>query len=205
MLDEYHTITEASESEIKVKGSKFIGTASPVTSKEEAEKFLSAVSKKYFDATHHCFAYRCGLEDQTVLRYSDDSEPSGTAGKPIYQTIVGHGLTDVMVVVTRYFGGTKLGTGGLARAYGDSADATIRQAQIITKIVYGQVHFRFPYEETKAVMQLVHVLHGRVVENIYDDDVAMKVDVRLGALDDFKKRLTDSTRGRATILTGMQK
>lgn len=204
ITDEFHTIKDPQQSEIKVKGSSFIGTASPVQSRDEAEQFLSAIQKKYFDATHHCYAYQTGYGADLVFRYSDDGEPSGTAGKPIYHVITGRQLTNLIVVVTRYFGGTKLGTGGLARAYSDSATDVLSRCDIITRIIYRTVHFRFPYDETSTVMRLISTLECKINETKYDALTEMDVDVRAGKADEFCAQLIDMTRGKATIIDSLK-
>ena len=118
--DEYVTLKGESGGELKVQGSRFISTAYSAGSAEEVEKIVAARRKKYHDASHHCYAYRLGPGGET-FRINDDGEPSGTGGRPILAAIDREGLTDTLVMVTRYFGGIKLGTGGLARAYGQAA------------------------------------------------------------------------------------
>ena len=108
--DSYLTVKTAGQVEIKIKGSKFIGQALPCLSEEEAEATLAGIRKKYYDATHHCYAYKIGMGRNQKFRYSDAGEPSGTAGKPIYDQLEGKGLTNLIVIVIRYFGGTKLGS-----------------------------------------------------------------------------------------------
>ncbi|MCK4857045.1 MAG: YigZ family protein, partial [candidate division Zixibacteria bacterium] len=126
-----------SQIEIKVKGSRFIGETCLVASVDEAVARLAVVRKREYQATHHCYAYVTGWPDQVGFKYSDDGEPSGTAGRPIYDVITGHALTNLLVVVTRYFGGTKLGTGGLVRAYSEAARAAVeasgRHQQFLTR------------------------------------------------------------------------
>ena len=119
IVDSYLTLKSPSEHEIKIKASRFIALGFPVPDESSAMTILESVRKKEFAATHHCYAYVVGL-DKEQFKYSDDGEPSGTAGRPIYQTIMGRNLKNVIVIVVRYFGGTKLGTGGLARAYAAS-------------------------------------------------------------------------------------
>ncbi len=203
MTDEFYTIGSVHESQIKVKGSTFIGLASPARSREEADIFLRSVQKKYFDATHHCYAYRIGFGSAQVFRSSDDGEPGGTAGKPILQAIDGKQLTDLIVVVTRYFGGTKLGTGGLARAYAESAADVLSQSQIVSKIIYESLRFQFPYEDTNTVMRLIGSCEGKVLDTHYDTLTEMTVHIRAGHCDRFRSQLTDQTRGRAVWLDSL--
>ena len=130
---DYRTVYEGGKGEIVEKKSRFIGEVFPVETEEEAAEILGNIKKQYWDARHHCWAYVIG-EEQVQERFSDDGEPGGTAGKPILEVIRGHGLKNVLVVVTRYFGGTLLGTGGLVRAYTQSAQAGIAASTLITKI-----------------------------------------------------------------------
>lgn len=199
-MDEFYTTRDESQSEIKVKGSKFIATAAHAASPQEAEARITQISKKYFDATHNCYAYRIGVGSSPVFRYNDDGEPSGTAGKPIYQAILSKHLTDIVVVVTRYFGGTKLGTGGLVRAYGDAALTVLEQCMVVTEIIYEPLVIRFPYEETNTVMRLIASVEGKIIETRYERDTEMNLRVRIGKLDIFKSNLIDLTRGHAEIL-----
>lgn len=198
--DEYRSIQARVETTIKVKGSSFIATAAPVASETSAAAFIHEISRIYHDATHHCFAYRLGFDDHLVQRSSDDGEPSGTAGRPILQAVAGRQLTHTAVVVTRYFGGTKLGTGGLIRAYADAAAVALDRAQIAIHVVRRSVRVKFPYDETSAVMRLIGSIDGRVTETLYGQDTEMVVDVRLREMVHFREGLIDATRGRVTIL-----
>lgn len=200
ITDEFYTIQEPKESKIKIKGSSFIGNACPAESREQAEQFLAAIQKKYFDATHHCYAFITGFPQAPVFRYHDDGEPSGTAGKPIYQAITGRKLNNLIVVVTRYFGGTKLGTGGLARAYTDSAADVLHRCTIITRIIYKNVRVQFPYDDTSAVMRLISLFDAKINETRYDACTELAVAVRAGTSGEFCAQITEFTRGRAVIL-----
>jgi len=137
MQDQYQTIFESSIGEFKDRGSKFIAYAYPVYTEKDWQKHLEEVKKLHFKARHHCYAYRLGL-DGNQFRANDDGEPSGTAGRPILGQIDSFGLTNVFVVVVRYFGGTKLGTSGLINAYRESTATAFRNAQIIEKTVEKQ-------------------------------------------------------------------
>ena len=197
--DEFLTIAAPCETTLKVRGSTFIGNVHPVSDRQAAEAILKAREKEYFDATHHCFAYRIGLPPFTVERFSDAGEPSGTAGKPILQAIQGRNLTDCIVIVTRYFGGTKLGTGGLARAYGGTASDLLDRAPILTRVLTQRIHIRFDYADTSAVMHLIQRSAGKIVESTYDSHSHLTVDVRLREMETFKTELVNCTRGTAEI------
>ena len=139
MLESYRVLAEPITHEIdKISGSRFIADAAPAKSEEEARAFLEVVRSKYHDARHHCWAYRVGPRGE-AWRSSDDGEPSGSAGVPILKQLEGHDVTDLVVVVTRYFGGTKLGVGGLVRAYGSAAKEALEEAKIQEVIVTERV------------------------------------------------------------------
>lgn len=153
--DEYLTISGSSKGIYKEKGSKFLGFAFHVASEDDAKKHLDRVKNQYHDARHHCYAYRIGPEGE-VFRMNDDGEPSSTAGKPIFGQIKSHNLTDVLVVVVRYFGGTLLGTSGLIRSYKQAADDALKQAQIIKKTVQAYYQVEFDYPLMNEMMKLLH-------------------------------------------------
>ena len=132
-LERYQTVYQGASAEITEKKSRFIAAVFPVSSEEEATEALENIKKQYWDARHHCWAYVIGTE-QVTERFSDDGEPGGTAGKPILEVIRGQKLYNVLVVVTRYFGGTLLGTGGLVRAYSSACKEGLAHSTIITKI-----------------------------------------------------------------------
>lgn len=198
MIDEYHSIKADVATTMKVEGSKFIAAAYPVDSRQQAEEKLGNVRKKFFDATHHCFAYALGSE-RKELRYSDDGEPSGTAGVRIYSAIESKDLSDIMVVVTRYFGGTKLGVGGLGRAYFESAIQVLSLSAIITKIVGEELEIVFPYDETNGVMNKLSQYNARIIDTIYDDDVTLRLIVRRSAVPAFISDLTQVTHGNVAV------
>ena len=152
--DTYLTIKTSSKGLYKDKGSKFIALAWPVNTENEINQILADVKKEYYDARHHCYAWAIG-QWREQFRQNDDGEPSGTAGKPIYGQILSAGLTNVLVVVVRYFGGTKLGVRGLIDAYkGATADA-INNADIITKIIYQHYYIEFDYNSMNEVMTIL--------------------------------------------------
>jgi uncharacterized YigZ family protein len=152
--DTYKTIEKRSEGVFKDRGSKFIAFAIPVTTEEEAKKNLAEIRKEYHDACHHCFAYRIGPDKQT-WRTSDDGEPSGTAGKPIYNQILSKDLTNIFIVVVRYFGGTLLGVPGLINAYKTSAIEALNHAVVITKTVNDIYEVTYDYPVMNDVMKII--------------------------------------------------
>ena len=151
MLIKYKTIYKEAEAEIIEKKSKFIATVRPVKTEEEAQSFIEEMRKKYWDATHNVFAYQIGERNQ-IQRFSDDGEPSGTAGLPVLDVLKGEDVKDVAIVVTRYFGGTLLGTGGLVRAYGKAAKEGLLEAGIIEKKLYRRFHVITDYSSWKGTV-----------------------------------------------------
>lgn len=178
MLDDtYKTVRTLSEGLYKEKGSKFLAFAHPVESASEVKSLLEAYRKTYYDARHVCFAYAIG-HDASETRASDDGEPSGTAGRPIQGQIQSFGLTNVLVVVIRYFGGILLGTGGLVVAYKSAAAAALQAADILEKTIDVEfsIHFEFPF--MNDVMKLVKNLEAQILEQNYDTNCGMRLRIR---------------------------
>jgi len=195
--DSFLTIKSKSSAEIKIKGSKFIGQAVPCTDETGAEDILNGIRKRYYDATHHCFAYRVGVGSEMKFRYSDAGEPSGTAGRPIYDQIEGKKLTNLIIVVTRYYGGTKLGTGGLTHAYSESAAGTIEEAGIVEKYLTGEILLTLLFSDYNVVERLIREFSGRIVHSDFADVVELTITMRLSAIEQFKSRMVEITSGRA--------
>ncbi len=199
MRDSYLTIAASIRAEIKVERSRFIATATPVDSKATAEAAYEQIRKEFHDATHNCLAYQLGMEPSVIFRYSDDGEPSGTAGKPIYDAILGRDLTDIMIVVTRYFGGIKLGTGGLGRAYRDAAAAVLDNASVVERFLMQDFKLRFAHEQISAVMKLLSDFGLKPLDTIYGDDVLLAAAIRRGQFEIFRNAFVDRTHGKAAI------
>lgn len=178
LSDTYKTIAAPSEGLYKEKGSKFLAFAYPVQTELKIKEHLEALRKQYYDARHHCYAYVLGPR-QEVYRANDDGEPSATAGRPIHGQILSQGLTDILVVVVRYFGGTKLGTSGLINAYKTATLDALQQAEVIEKIVMQRYRVRFPYEQMNQVMRIVKDLQLQVVEQQSDMQCVLILAVRL--------------------------
>ena len=198
MEDFYKQIASGQTSESKIKGSRFIGEAGLVTSGEEASAFLGAIKKREYSATHHCWAYRVGA-DGASFRFNDDGEPSGTAGQPILRQIDGLGITNAMVVVTRYYGGTKLGKGGLIRAYGDAARIVLEKCRIETKILRDQIRVVFLYEDTSIAMRTIQSHDAKIVSTDYHDHTEMVLAVRKSEVAGFKDAFVDKLGGRGQV------
>ncbi len=183
----------------KVKGSRFIADVAPVRSGEEAEEFVRSIRELYPDACHHCFAWRTGVEGKTN-RSSDDGEPSGSAGRPILAQLEGHDLTHLVVVVTRYFGGTKLGVGGLMRAYGGAAGQALDRVEVTTKIITEHVRFAYPYDCSGPVEGVLHGHDLSLQDSDYGAEVSGGVHVPKHLVPDFKQELVERTAGRLRFL-----
>lgn len=181
-MDEYRTMQDISEGLYKEKGSKFIGVAIPVNTPEEIKIRLEQLRKRYHDARHHCYAYRLGAEPYD-LRYNDDGEPSGTAGKPILGQIQSLGLTNVLIVVIRYFGGVKLGTGGLVQAYRAAAKEAVGNGRIITKTWTSLLEIRFDYPRMNDVMRIIKEEEIRIMRQEPGEQSCILLEIRKGNLD----------------------
>lgn len=179
MTDSYHTILAPSVGEYKDRSSKFIGYAYPVRTEEAAMLHIEALRKEHFKARHHCFAWRLGV-DGSRFRANDDGEPSGTAGRPMLGQIDAFGLTDVVVVVVRYFGGTLLGTSGLIQAYRETAAEAFRQAEIIEKIVQDTFRLDFDYALMADVMNTVKKLELEVQQQEFAERGLLQIAIRQG-------------------------
>jgi uncharacterized YigZ family protein len=200
--DEYLTAKGPGQAESKVRGSRFIATLAPVRTEDAARGFVQGIVRRYHDASHHPFAYRVGLGQDAVARCSDAGEPSGTAGRPILEAIAGSGLTDVVVVVTRYFGGVKLGTGGLARAYRQCAARALNSAESVRKVLAREVCLRFPYELTRNVRKIVAQHQARIVGQEYGEETRLAVAVPESKFDALREALQVVGRGRIVLESG---
>lgn len=182
--DSYDTLSGPSTGEFKDRGSKFLAYAYPVRTEEEALACVEALRKEHFKARHHCFAWRLGLDGQR-FRANDDGEPSGTAGRPILAQIDAARLTDVVVVVVRYFGGTLLGTSGLIHAYRESAAEALRQAQVVEKIVQDTFRFIAAYALVPDLINVVKKLDLDILQEVYNDTGAiLDIGIRKSAVAD---------------------
>ena len=178
MTDLYKTIESPAEGLYKAKGSKFLSFALPVRSADEVKERVKAYRKEYYDARHVCYAYVLGAE-RAEWRANDDGEPSGTAGRPILGQIHSRELTDVLVVVVRYFGGILLGTSGLIAAYKEAAADALEQATVVERTVERQVAIRFEYPLMNEVMRVVKETGAQVLAQSYDQECRMTLSIRL--------------------------
>ena len=188
MIDIYKTIKDKSEGTYTELRSKFLAFAHPVSTVEEAMALVEQYQKKYYDARHVCWAYMIGADRET-FRSNDNGEPSGTAGKPILGQINSNELTDIIILVVRYFGGVKLGTSGLIVAYRTAAAEAIAAATIEERQVEATYDFSFEYPLMTAVMKVVRDMNASILEQSYDMDCRMSVSIRKGLLDELKTRI----------------
>lgn len=199
MLKKYKTVYKEAQAEIIEKKSRFIATVRPVDDEADAKAFIEDLRKKYWDASHNCFAYQIG-ERNEIQRFSDDGEPSGTAGRPILDVLKGEDIRNVIVVVTRYFGGTKLGTGGLVRAYGRSAKEGLTAAHIIEKICYQKVRVTVDYTLVGKIqyetLQAEHIIH----DTVYTDHVEFIVLVPINKVEGYRKIISEATNGQGQFV-----
>lgn len=194
MVESYTTVHHHATFEYEDRKSIFIGEAMPVSTEEEALSFIESVKKEYPDARHHVYAYV--LRDNSIMRFTDDGEPQGTAGMPVLDVIRKNGLTDIAVIVTRYFGGTLLGTGGLVRAYTASALGAVKEAQIITYDIYSTVSIEASYSDYQKFTPIFTDTGFRNEGIRYTDKVIISGSVRKINLDILLDKLIQATSGR---------
>lgn len=198
MTEQYKTVYEGGEGEIVEKKSRFIATVRPVETEEEALAFIEEMKKKYWDARHNCSAYVLG-ERQELMRCSDDGEPSQTAGKPMMDVLTGAGLTNVAVVVTRYFGGTLLGTGGLVRAYSQATQAGLAASRIMTRQSGRKLSIGTDYNGIGKMQYIVGKRNIPVLDTRYAEAVEMDVLVPEEECTSLQKEITEATAGKAQL------
>lgn len=182
LSDTYRTIKEPSRGLFKDKGSKFMSFAYPVSHNREIKPLVDALKKEYFDARHHCYAYRLG-SDKLTFRANDDNEPSGTAGKPILGQIAANDLTNVLVVVVRYFGGTLLGTSGLIHAYKTATADAIANASIVERSVFAVYQLSFNYLQMNYVMKVIKDSDLIAFDQNFELACTLKVKIKLSMVE----------------------
>ncbi|MCK9399269.1 MAG: YigZ family protein [Bacteroidales bacterium] len=198
-MDEYRTLQEVSQGLYKEKGSKFIAIAIPVDSVDEVRLQLEQLRKRYHDARHHCYAYRLGEEPYEV-RYNDDREPSGTAGKPIFGQIQSFELTNVLIVIIRYFGGVKLGTGGLIQAYRNAARDAIENGKIVTKTWKALLEIRYDYLQMNDVMRVIKDEGLRIIHQESPGQSCILLEIRKGNLETVIRKFSSLEKLECTVI-----
>ena len=186
-MDEYFTVIDKPKAaEIKIKGSKFIAHIFNVENPDQAQSKYSKICEEYHDARHNCFAYRI---TDTEYRYSDDGEPAGTAGKPIFQIIIGKDLYYILIVVTRYFGGTKLGIGGLSRAYSCVAQKALSSIKIINTRRYTSTTIQIRYDQLNEIMNIINKFEGEIDKSDYAEQVTINLKIPRIKFSDFRREI----------------
>jgi uncharacterized YigZ family protein len=204
--DRYPAVEDGPEIELKVKGSRFLGQAFRVSDENESRGRLQAVRKRHHSASHHCWASRTGVPESPAERFDDDGEPSGTAGRPILAQLLGRDLHDTLIVVTRYFGGTKLGTGGLARAYGDAAALALDAApkRVVLRETGLEVGCDFDDVGTVEAYLARTAADVHRVERAYDPSPRLILFVRRSRAVEIAAEIIEATAGRATVIRSDQ-
>lgn len=198
MLEQYKTVYQGGTGEIVEKKSRFIATVRSVKTEEEAIQFIEEMKKKYWDARHNCSAWVVG-ERRESMSCSDDGEPQGTAGKPMLDVLVGEDLYNTAVVVTRYFGGTLLGTGGLVRAYSKAVQEGLADSRVITKRHGILTEVETDYNGVGKLQYLFAQSGIPIMDSVYAEDVRLQVLVPAAEADSVKKAVTEATSGRASV------
>lgn len=201
MADSYKILYEGGESEIVVKKSRFIATTRPVHSEEEANVFIAELRKKYWDASHNCPAYTIGRNHE-LTRCSDDGEPAQTAGRPMLNVLLGEDVHDMCVVVTRYFGGTLLGTGGLVRAYSDAVKEGLENSVVVEKNRGFRMTVKTDYTGVGKIQYVTNQMGITVLDSIYTDKVEFQFLVPVDEYAALEKKITEGTSGGAVIEQG---
>lgn len=200
-MNTYKTLHEFGMDEVIIDKSTFIGYAKPIKSEEEAIEFVNEIKKKHKDATHNVWAYTVG-KSMNIQRYSDDGEPQGTAGIPTLEVIKKEDLRDVVVVVTRYFGGIKLGAGGLVRAYTKGAKIGIQAAKAIEKVLYKPVGIKIDYNQLGKVQNEIMNMGYFIKDTVYEDNVEIIVYSRVSEVENITSKIIDITSATAQINIG---
>lgn len=198
MVETYKTILEGGSGEIVMKKSRFIATVHPVETEEAAIAFIDAMKKKYWDATHNCSAYIIGTKNP-IMHCSDDGEPSKTAGRPMLDILMNHALTNLVVVVTRYFGGTLLGTGGLVKAYQSAALEGLSQSKVITKQLGNRIQIVTDYNYIGKIQYYLAQDNIPTLSSEYLDIVKLTVLVPIGLMKGLSQKIAELTNGSAAL------
>lgn len=197
-MEEYFVVETSGTGEIVEKKSRFIAHVIPVESEQQALDNIEAIKKKYWDARHNCFAFVIGKNNE-IQRFSDDGEPQGTAGKPILEVLSGQNIHNTLIVVTRYFGGTLLGTGGLVRAYGQASKVGLSNAVICSVCEGVQFELTADYNSIGKIKYIMGQMGISTQDEEYAADVTMVIRMKKSEYDTFKKKITDATNGKTVF------
>ena len=197
-MDDYYVLASPGEGEYTDRKSRFIGHAMPISGEAEAAVLIDQIKRKYWDARHNCYAFITG-ENGEISRSSDDGEPSGTAGRPILDCIAGAGLRNTLIVVTRYFGGTLLGTGGLVRAYTQASKAALEAADIRHMLKGSIVSITADYNSAEKIRRVLDSLDIRIDDTVYTDTVQILITVAEDRLNEALDAVTQASSGKAGV------
>ena len=175
---------------LKEKGSKFIGFAFPVDDEAELKKSLEKIREEHPKATHHCYAYRLGIKGENY-RANDDGEPSGSAGLPIYNQLLAHKITNVLVIVVRYYGGTKLGVSGLVKTYKESAKITLEEAEIVRKELESEIEISFGFSQQNQIFTLLSKFDGRILDFLSDEKCIITAKIKTSIKENISEQLSE--------------
>jgi len=192
--DKYRTIISAGTAEVVIKKSRFIGVIFPVQNKIEANKRYKEVCKAHHSAHHNCYAYSIGIRDFEIRSY-DDGEPSGTAGRPIMEIIKKHNITNVIIIVTRYFGGIKLGTSGLIKAYSEAAEAAVAASKIVEKYITRKIKITCDYKQINTIRNLLNLVNGTILKSDYSEIISLFIEVPFSTTEILKNKLINLFKG----------
>lgn len=199
MISEYNTVLNEVQAHTTQKKSKFICYISHVESEDQALDYIHNLKKKYYDANHHCYAYCVGTDEHEVERFSDDREPSGTAGKPIIEVLKGTGLKNIVAVVIRYFGGVLLGTGGLIKAYTDATQTALKECNIYENKLCEKIILNIDYNLQPKVNYLIHKRNQLIYDTIFSDKVTFVLFLSINEANSIKNEIIEVANGQCTI------
>lgn len=187
----FNTIKSAVENVLlKEKGSKFLGFAFPLNEENDIKKYLDQIREEHPKATHHCYAFRYGMKGENY-RANDDGEPSGSAGLPIYNQLLAHDITNVLVIVVRYYGGTKLGVSGLVKAYKESAKLALEEAEIITKELESDLEINFEFHQQNQIFTLLNKFDGKIMDFLTDEKCTIKAKIKTSQKENISEQLSE--------------
>ena len=198
--DLFFQVKEPCRGEFKIKGSRFITTVRKVITQEEIEGVIKEIGKEFHDATHHCLAWKIGHGKKSRYHYSDSGEPKNTAGLPILKAIEAKKLSNIIIIVTRYFGGVKLGTGGLIRAYSKAATDVLKECDIKKVFQSETVVFKSSFEFVSLIHNIISTFRATLKDSNYSDNVTFTVEVRASKHKDFVRKLKDGTNGQVEFI-----
>ncbi len=203
MVERYRVLREGGQGELVEKKSRFIATTKPVETEEEAIAFIESIRKRYWDARHNCYAYVIGELDQ-IKRCSDDGEPGQTAGRPMLEVLLGEEIHNICVVVTRYFGGTLLGTGGLVRAYSGAVKEGLKNSRIVEMCLGRRLDIVTDYAGIGRIQYILGQRGLAAMDTAYTETVKLAVMVPGKEVEQVREEITQGTSGRAQILVGRE-